>query len=89
MPHTHDGLVDAGVSAHAQVVVAAPHGNVSLDEERLRVVVCHGKGRGAPVHCLKHPVAVILLPGIDLLLKELVVVEVGRCCKINTTCKVL
>ncbi|TNN45314.1 hypothetical protein EYF80_044499 [Liparis tanakae] len=53
--HSHDGLGDPGVAAHAQVVVAAPHGHVALRAERLRVVVGHGEGGGAAVHRLEDP----------------------------------
>lgn len=66
---------DFGVTAHAEIVVAAPHGHVSLLVKRLRVVVCHWKGEGTAVHRLKNPVCVIRLLAFNLLFKKLVILE--------------
>lgn len=73
--HSHDGLGDFGVTAHAEIVVAAPHGHVPLRMQRLRVVVRHGERGGTPVHCLKDPVCVICLLVFNLLFKKLVILE--------------
>lgn len=73
--YSHDSLGDFGVTAHAEIVVAAPHRHVPLRMERLRVVVCHGEREGAPVHGLKNPVCMICLLAFNLLFKKLVILE--------------
>ena len=67
------------MTAHAQVVVAAPHGHVSLGAQGLRVIVGHGELGGLAVHGLEHAVGVIALLRLDFRLKEFVVVKVGHC----------
>ena len=81
---SHYGADDPRVSAHAQVVVAAPDGHVTFGRQRFRVIVRHGEGGGPPVHRFKHAVRVVVLFGFDLLLKELIVVEVRDRCKRET-----
>ena len=67
------------VSTHAQVVVAAPHRHVPLVLQGGGVVVGHGERLGQPVDRLEHTVGVVALLLLDLLLKELIVLEVGDC----------
>ena len=73
--YSHDSLGDLWVTAHAEVVVAAPHRHVSLGMKRFWVVVSHGEWGGTSVHCFKNPVRVIHLLAVNLLLKELVILE--------------
>lgn len=73
--YAHDSLGDFGVSAHAEVVIAAPHRDFPLCLKGLRVVVCHGKWQGAPVHRLKNPVCVVYLLAFNLLFKKPVILE--------------
>lgn len=74
---SHDGLGDSGVSAHPQIVVAAPHRNLCL--KRVCVAVCHWEGEGTAVQRLKNPVCVLALPAVNHLFKELVVLKSGSC----------
>lgn len=76
---SRDGLRDSGVSAHPQIVVAAPDGNLCLCSGRVRVAVCHWEGEGAAVQRLKDPVRVLGLPAFNHLFKEFVVLEGGSC----------
>ena len=65
------------VSTHAQVVIAAPHGHVPLVLQGSGVVVGHGERLGQPVDRLEHAVGVVILLLLNLLLKELIVLEAG------------
>lgn len=62
---------------HAQVIIAAPDRHLLFGDQGVSVVVCHGEDLRLPVHGLEHPVGVILLLLIDLLLKELIILEGG------------
>lgn len=75
---SHDGLGDSGVSAHPQIVVAAPDRNL-LYLKRVCVAVCHWEGEGTAVQRLKNPVCVLALPAFNQLFKELVVLEGDSC----------
>lgn len=76
---SRDGLGDSGVSAHPQIVVAAPDRNLCLCSGRVRVAVCHWEGEGTAVQRLKDPVCVLALPAFNHLFKEFVVLEGGSC----------
>lgn len=69
------------MSTHAQVVVAAPNGDLTLFLQRSREVVRHRKFGGKAVHGFKHAVGVVVLLLFYLLLKEVIVLEAGRCNK--------
>lgn len=77
--YSHDRLHDPRVTAHAQVVVAAPHRHLPLVLQRAREVVSHGELTGQAVHRLKHAIGVVTLLLLYLLLKKVVVVEAGHC----------
>lgn len=76
---SHDGLGDSGVSAHPQIVVAAPDRNLCLCLKRACVAVCHWEGEGTAVQRLKNPVCVLALPPFNHLFKELIVLKGGSC----------
>lgn len=78
---SHDGPGHPGVSAHSQVVVAAPNRNLRLCSEGIRVAVCHWEGEGTAVERLKDPVGVLALSAFNHLFKELVVLEGDGCKK--------
>lgn len=76
---SHGGLGDSGVSAHPQIVVAAPDRNLCLCLKRVCVAVCHREGEGTAVQRLKNPVCVLALPAFNHLFKELVILKGGSC----------
>lgn len=75
--YSHNCSTDTRVTAHSQVIIAAPDRHLFLSDQRVSVVICHGEDLCLPVHCFEHSVGVILLLFIDLLLKELIVLEGG------------
>jgi hypothetical protein len=77
--YLRDGVDDPRVSAHAQVVIGAPHRHVSPVAKGIGVVVTHGEVRGSPVYRLKDTVRVVTLLLLNLPLKELIVAEVRDC----------
>lgn len=77
--YLRDGVDDPWVSAHAQVIIGAPHRHISPVAEGVGVVVTHGEVRGPPVYRLKDTVRVIALLLLNLPLKELIVAEVRDC----------
>lgn len=62
---------------HPQVVVAAPDGHLCSVAPRYRVVLGKRKGLSAAVHCLKHPVGMVLQFLRNFLIEEAVVVKAG------------
>lgn len=65
------------MTTHPQVIIAAPDRHLFLDDQRISVVICHGKDLCLSVHCFEHSVGVILLLFIYLFLKELIILEGG------------
>lgn len=63
------------MTTHAQVVIAAPDRHLLLGDQRIRVVICHGKDLCLSVHCFEYPIGMIFLLFIYLSLKELIILE--------------
>ena len=79
-----DSVDDLGVPAHAQIIVAAPHGDVTF----LAARVIHRIRELVPAahHLLKHAVGVVALLLLDLVLKEVLVVkQLGLSCNEMST----
>lgn len=71
----HDGFLDFGVRAHAQIVIAAPHGYRPL---RLGKVLRIRRLPGKACHLLEDPIRVILFFALDLVAEELFIFESWR-----------
>lgn len=76
-----DGIEDPRVPTHAKVVVAAPDGHLCSVAPRYGVVLSKRKGFSAAVHCLEHPVGVVLHLLCYFVIEEAVVVKTRPICQ--------
>ena len=65
------------VSAHPQIVIAAPHGDV-LALGHSSVLLGLGESRGQTVDLLEHPVTVVFLLLLNLTMEELPIVKMSQ-----------
>lgn len=79
LPYSHNGLHNPWMTTHAQVVIAAPDGHLSLFIQRACKVVGHGELVGQAIHSFEHTVSVVTLLFYDLLLEKLIITEAGHC----------
>lgn len=79
LPYSHNGLHNPWMTTHAQVVIAAPDGHLSLILQGACKVVGHGELVGQAIHSFEHTVSVVTLLFYDLLLEKLIVTEAGHC----------
>lgn len=66
------------MATHSQVVVTAPHGHLLFGDQRIRVIICHGKDVCPPVHSFENAIGMVILFLINFLLKETIVLKSGN-----------